>query len=524
MLKKYFTNYRVMKKYLFILSILFCLIACTSSQKATQTTAQTPVVVDDGKISFAFLQLNDVYEIAPLEGGKVGGLARVASLRSKLLQENPNTFTVMAGDFLNPSLLGTMKLNGKRIKGKQMVETMNALGVDLVTFGNHEFDLSKNELQQRLNESDFAWTSANVRQKLCGDTFPFHKVKNGIKEFATDTHILEAKDADGTTIKIGVFGVVIPSNPVSFAKYTDIYEQAKRAYNVLKNKVDVVIGLTHVEIGQDKKIAAMLPKVPLIMGGHEHNNMLIEVGNTKIAKADANAKTVYVHRINYNTKTKQVVLKSELVPVTKALGEDDKVKKIVEKWNTILLDKIKEIVDDPHAIIYDAKTPLDGRDTPTRSVQTNLGQLIAISMSYGFNDEVDCALVNGGSIRIDDQLSGPINSIDVFRVLPFGGGIVKTEITGNLLKQVLDYGKKSIGTGAYLQRYNAEYKDGWLIKGKPIDIQKTYKVAFTDFLLKGYDIPFLKKGNKEILNVYYPAKDELGNDIRKTVIAYIESK
>ena len=500
--------------------IVLLLFSCKATQQAN-TQAQS---VDDGKIKLTFLQLNDVYEIAPLEGGKVGGMARVANLRKQLLKENSNTFTFMAGDFLNPSLLGTLKVDGQRIQGKQMVEVMNALGVDLVTFGNHEFDLSKNSLQQRLNESKFAWTSANVRQKVCGNTYPFYKEKNGIKEFASDTHIIEAKDADGTTIKIGFFGVLIPSNPTSYAEYTDMYEQAKRAYTSLKDKTDIVFGLTHVKVEQDKKIAEMLPDIPLIMGGHEHNNMLVEVGKTKIAKADANAKTVYVHEINYDKNTKQYLLESKLIPINQQTGEDQAVKQIVDKWNAILKTKIKEIIANPDEVIHVADVPLDGRDIPIRSKQTNLGQLITRAMAFSFNDKVDGAIVNGGSIRLDDQLEGNINSVDIFRVLPFGGGILKVELKGSLLKQVLDYGKSRAGKGAYLQRYLIEPNNNeWIVNGKPIDAEKTYTIAFSDYLLKGFDIPFLKTDNKEVLEVYTPTKQELGSDIRKTVIAYLKS-
>lgn len=508
-------------RYLLVITILSFFVACKTAQQTTQTIEKA--VVDDGKISFTFLQLNDVYEIAPLEGGKVGGLARVAHLRNALREENPNTFTFMAGDFLNPSLLGTVKYQGKRIRGRQMIEVMNAMGVDLVTFGNHEFDLSKNDLQQRMNESKFAWTSANARQKVSGTTYPFYKEKNGIKEFAGDTHIIEATDADGTRIKIGFFSVVLDSNPTSYVEYTDVYEQAKRAYNSLQNKVDIVFALTHVKIEQDKKIAELLPGLPLIMGGHEHHNMLVDVGSTKIAKADANAKTVYVHRINYDKKNKTYTLASELVPINEQTGEDEKVSKIVEKWNAILETQIKKIIDNPYEVIHVAQEPLDGRDKPIRSTQTNLGKLIARSMAYGFDDNVDAALVNGGSIRIDDQLEGNITSIDIFRVLPFGGGILKVELKGNLLKEVLDYGKSRAGKGAYLQRYQIEENDEWLVDGKPIDPERIYTVAFSDYLLKGYDIPFLKPDHKEVLSVYTPKEDELGVDIRKTVIAYLKS-
>ena len=102
---------------------------------------------DDGKISFTLLQLNDVYEISSIQGGKFGGMARVKTIHKELLKENKNTLLVMAGDFLNPSLIGTMKYNGERIRGKQMVEVMNAMNFDLAAIGNHEFDLSKKDLQ-----------------------------------------------------------------------------------------------------------------------------------------------------------------------------------------------------------------------------------------------------------------------------------------------------------------------------------------------------------------------------------------
>lgn len=69
----------------------------------------------------------------------------------------------MAGDFLNPSLLGTIKIDDERISGKQMIEVMNAMNFDLVTFGNHEFDIKEDELQKRLNESTFPWMSSNTR-------------------------------------------------------------------------------------------------------------------------------------------------------------------------------------------------------------------------------------------------------------------------------------------------------------------------------------------------------------------------
>ena len=68
---------------------------------------------------------------------------------------------LLAGDFLNPSLIGTIKVDGERVRGKQMIEVLNAMNIDLVAFGNHEFDIPKKDLQNRINESSFPWISSN---------------------------------------------------------------------------------------------------------------------------------------------------------------------------------------------------------------------------------------------------------------------------------------------------------------------------------------------------------------------------
>ncbi len=80
------------------LALLFLLSSCRVSREAALQS-----------VDFTILQINDVYEISPLEGGKSGGLARVATVKKELLRENPNTIAVLAGDFLSPSFIGTLK-------------------------------------------------------------------------------------------------------------------------------------------------------------------------------------------------------------------------------------------------------------------------------------------------------------------------------------------------------------------------------------------------------------------------------
>ena len=477
-------------------------------------------------INFTFIQLNDVYEIAPLEGGKVGGMARVEKLHKDLLEENPNTFMFLAGDFLNPSLLGTLKFKGERIKGRQMIEVMNAMNFDLVALGNHEFDLDEDELQQRLNESTFQYIATNPMHKTVNGFQRFAVEKNGVKIEIPKEVAFTVKNNDGNEIKIGFFSALLPSNPKDYVDYGDFYESAKFAYTNLKKECNIVFGLTHVTIEQDQLIANMFPDVPLIMGGHEHLNMSVPVGKGKITKADANAKTVYVHRISYNTKTKETIINSELVPITPETGSDEKVANIVEKWNVLLDEKIKEILPNPEEVIFTATEPLDGRDTQIRSEQTNLGLLIAKAMESSIDGKIDCAFLNGGSIRIDDQLHGDITGIDIFRVMPFGGEILKVEMKGSLLKRVLNYGRLSAGKGAYLQRYNTNYdadSKTWLVNNVEIVDSKVYSIALNDYLLQGSDIPFLTPENGEIVKIHKNLKTSIAIDIRKAVILYLQN-
>ena len=218
------------KSIIYFLSIII-LCSCGSTQKAANK--------DDGKIDFTFLQLNDVYEIAPIQNGEFGGMARVETIHQKLLTENKNTLLVMAGDFLNPSLLGTMKFEGDRIRGKQMVEVMNAMNFDLAAFGNHEFDLSKNDLQKRMNESTFPWISGNIFHKESDSIRSFYQELNGIKKPIKGSFIKEISDEDGTTIKIGFISVCIPSNPKNYVLYTDMFDAIKKEYELIKNEVDL---------------------------------------------------------------------------------------------------------------------------------------------------------------------------------------------------------------------------------------------------------------------------------------------
>ena len=508
---------------------LLVLISFFSCDPAKKLQKPTP----EGKISFTFLQINDVYEIAPLDGGRVGGMARVAQLRKDLMAKNRNLLFVHAGDFLNPSLIGTMKHEGSRIKGKQMVEVMNESGVDLVVFGNHEFDLDVEDLQQRINESEFSWISGNVLQNNNGNLAPFGKQKGSTTEPFKKYYIWEIPYGNNQAFKVGIFGVTLPSNRQPYVHYNDVMSEAKKDYQELQSKTDFVIGLTHLEVEDDIKLAQALPTLPLILGGHDHDNLIEQVGKTRITKADANAKTVYVHNVTVDLKSKIHKIDSKLIQINPDIKDEPAVAKTISKWTAIADESFRKDGFDPNEVLVVLDEPMDGRESTIRHQQTNLGSAIANAMLISSKQNADAAILNSGSIRVDDQLKGNLTQFDIIRTLPFGGKIYEVEIKGSLLKKILDTGLDNKGTGGYLQwsriQPDANLKQTWIINEAPLSESKNYTIAISDFLLTGLEagMDFLTEDNPDIIKIHKPDqsdKSDFRNDIRLATIQYLKMK
>lgn len=527
-------------RFLCLSLILFSLSSCAAmmlggigevGKGETEDLSEFDFEYEETTFNFTILQLNDVYEIGALEKGKVGGLARVATLRNELLMEGNDVLTVLAGDFLSPSLIGTLKYEGERIKGRQMVEVMNEMGVDVVVFGNHEFDVKEHELQARMDESYFDWIGTNVLHKKGNKLEPFYKESYGYKYHISESYTWEVSDyMSGQSMKIGFYSACINSNPKDWVYYEDPYQEATKAYLELSGECDVVLGITHLSIEEDMKMATVLPNTPLIMGGHEHDNSRDTVGNVVITKADANAKTVYVHRFTYDKSLDLLQFTSELIPINNEIEDEPSVAAVVERWAQVQHDKIAEVIDNPDEAIYNAKQPLDGRESSVRNKQTNLGAILAASMHAAAKSPADCAFLNGGSIRLDDQLSGELTAVDIFRALPFGGGIYEVDMKGSLLKKALNAGLENQGKGGYLQWHNISYDEAsktWKIGGKRLNEGKTYHVMISDYLANGNEerLELLKPKNYVKWETAKEGdKEDLRSDVRKAVVDYMKKQ
>jgi len=500
----------------FVFVTLFFFTACKTSQPGSSSK-------DNRKIDVTFLQINDVYEIAPLSGGKEGGIARVATLKKEYQRKNPNTYLVIAGDFLSPSIYNSLQYQGKAVRGKQMVDALNVAGLDIAMFGNHEFDIKENELQERMNESNSLWISTNS----------FHKTKSGVEPFVKEgqgalpkTYIMQVRDADGTTAKIGFLAVTLPFNKADFVSYTDPLQAAKEAYNSLKDSVDAVVAITHQSMDADELLAREIPGLTAIIGGHEHDGRYAKVNGIPITKALANAKNAYVVSLRINKKKNKRSVKTKIEALNESVALDSATNVIVQKWNRIADENYNSLGFDAGKVMINKGEPLEGRETEVRSRSTNLTQLIVASLQDAA-PQADIVVMNGGSIRVDDVVQLPVTQYDILRTLPFGGAVSEAEMKGSLVIRMLDAGRKNIGIGGFLQHNeNLTFaNDKWMLNGMPIDPAKTYRVALPEFLLSGKEanMDFLNTNNVEVTKVYPAAgKGETLSDIRLAVVRYLE--
>lgn len=492
----------------FHLKLVFLVIgflACGGSRRSTASR-------DDQRLEFTIVQVNDVYEIAPVSGGQEGGMARVATISNLLKAKNKNTFLVMAGDFLSPSVYNSLRYQDKRIRGRQMVEAMNAARFDFAVFGNHEFDIYDWELQERIDESRFQWISSNSFQKTRDSVRPFRRIDSSHAQNIPQTFLLHLTDEDGTQVTIGLLGINIDSNPASYVEYTDPLTTAKQLYTRIKDSCDAVIAITHQTIASDKILAQQIPAIPLIVGGHEHDMRFEKQGNTFITKAHSNARSAYRISIAIDKQKKLVTVRPSLVMLDSTVAQDSATSRVVIKWSKIAADNYASIGFDPSKIVIARGDSLEGREVYTRVGPTNLTKIMVEAMKAAAPD-ADVVINNAGSIRLDDVLYPPISQYDILRTLPFGGSIREVEMKGALLMRVLRAGELNKGSGGYLHH-----------SGLPahFDTAKVYRVAMSDFLLSGAEanLRFLNVDNPQIVKVYAEAKgvEDPRSDIRLAIV------
>jgi 5'-nucleotidase len=292
----------------------------------------------------------------------------------------------------------------------------------------------------------------------------------------------------------------------------------------LRGQCDIIVALTHVDLADDIRIAQKFPEINLILGGHEHKASYNQVGNTIIAKADANVRTAYLHNLVYSRKDHRLAISSKLIRIDFHLKEDVDTRSVVDNWNNKGDSIWKSQGLSPCEVLCPATVPYDGTEDKIRFDTTNLTNVIANSMLASVKG-ADFCLYNSGSIRIDDYIRDRVTQYDIIRTLPYGGKICLANLKGGIIKKMLAISDTSKGNGCFLQHDAglAKGSDGkWRWQGKEIEDGKKYTVAINDYLLSGRQerMEFLATIDKADIDMPGPA-DPLRNDIRQAIIHYL---
>lgn len=414
-----------------ILILIIALILNSCAKKATEK-------------SFIILAINDVYRTEGLNDGKIGGLARVKTIRDQLISEGNDVILLHAGDFLQPSFSSRVH------KGIAMIDVMNQLDNQfnqfdndmIVTFGNHEFDKSKLKdlplLQQRINESQFLWLDSNINW-LHDDEFG-HINSNKIKKWIIK---------DKGSITIGIYSLTTDmTHPAYIASFDDIQEVSKHYVPFLKSKgADIVIALTHLQLNDDKKILDLDKKhrPDLIIGGHEHYRQLEEKNQSWIVKADADALSAAVIQVNIDQNSNINILPT-FKDLDETIVQEQHVQQKIENWsqetNVTYCQKLKK---DSNCLDYaygTTKVKLIAEESEIRRFETNMGNFIADTVKKEFEYcNADIALINSGSVRLNHNIAAgkSITRKHLEGMLPYPSNLKLIKVNGAILKQMLTH-------------------------------------------------------------------------------------
>lgn len=400
-------------------------------------------------------------------------IAKVVTAVKEVRAEKPNAQLVSAGDVFS----GTLYFN--EFQGQADLKFMNLMGYDVMTFGNHEFDLGSSAeghkaLADFIKGAKFPFVSTNV---------DFSKDKN-LKGLFSDRISSDpkkgkiyngmVKEIDGE--KVGFFGLTTSetqdiSSPgdVTFEDYLEEAEKAVKAFEGMG--VNKIVAVTHIgyddkpAMDNDQELAKHVDGIDVIVGGHSHTELKepvvikedengVEKDPTVIVQAYQYHQYLGTLDVDFDENGKIIGQAGQLISIGDQV-EDKKAAKMLEKYSS----KIEELKNEPTGAtavqaLENPRTNGDNSKPSVRKNETPLGNVITDGMlekAKAYNPSVIMALQNGGGIRAAiDQ--GEITTGEVITVLPFGNTLATMELTGAEIKEAFEisFSKYPAENGGFL--------------------------------------------------------------------------
>ena len=385
-----------------------------------------------------------------------GGYAKLFSLIREN-REGDRTLLVDAGDFSMGTLFHTTFM------------TEAAMGYDIMTLGNHDFDFHPDGLAKTLRKARTAekkfpvMVASNVVFSSDG------KGDSNLKEAFREYPVVPYAVIERRGIRIGLFGILGKDAQVDtpFAKpvtFGDPVETSRKMVDLLKNKekADLIVCLSHTgtsrvkKKSEDENLARAVPEIDVIISGHTHTILSkpIVIGKTLIVSSGSYGAYLGKLILDYAKETGAALAGYELKPVTSQIPDDPDLarqiavyRKDVDKGYLAAYGRRYDEVIAESA--FDMETLEAAHAHPG---ETGIGDMITDAFRYAAEktegphyEHIDIALQPLGNIR-DSFLKGPITVADIFRTLSLGLGtdgspgypLVAYHITGKELKDLLE--------------------------------------------------------------------------------------
>jgi 5'-nucleotidase len=435
---------------------------------------------------------------APLHGG----VSRRKTLIDAIRDEGGNQILVDAGDVFQ----GTLWFN--QYLGQADLEFYHAMGYEVMTLGNHEFDKGPEPLAEFLKRAQFPVLSANIVADASSPIAGLYKPWI-IKEIGGQ--------------RIGIFGLTTEETPAIASPgpsltFTNYIEAARRSVAELKAQgVNKIIALTHIGITFDRELARQVDGIQVIIGGHSHTPM-----GPQVTPPDPSRP---YPEVIASPSGKPVVMATDwewgrwLGDLTVGFDANGDITSVVAAQPTEVKptiepnqgfeDRIKVLVQ-PIAglrskVVGSSTVRLNGDRADVRTKETNLGNLIADAMlEKGRPAGAQVAIMNGGGVRTSID-AGEVTLGELLDVQPFSNQLSLVTLTGAQLKEALENGVSQIETvaGRFPQVSNMRYSFdpalpvGGRVTGVQIgdgkggytalDPAGSYRVATINFMLAGGD-------------------------------------
>ena len=345
--------------------------------------------------------------------GKVGGVDRLATLIGAIRAERPGkTLLLDGGDTWQGSYTSLVT------QGADMVEVMNALGVEAMT-AHWEFTYGTERVEELIGELGFPFLAGNVRD-------------NEWEE--------EVFDATATFerggVKIAVIGQAFPYTPVANPRYLipswsfGIRENLvrKRVERVRAEGAELVVLLSHNGFDTDRKLASRVAGIDVLLSAHTHDAVpvALEIDGTLMISSGSHGK--FLSRLDLEVSNGRVAgYRFRLIPVlSDAIAPDPEMAALVGKIRAPFEAELGRVLGRTEGLLY-RRGNFNGTfdDLICRALIEERDAEIALSPGFRWG----ATLLPGQDITVEDVYNQTaITYPNAYR----------TEFTGAFLKEILE--------------------------------------------------------------------------------------